>query len=220
MKTPNEHDRIDAYKASSEDVQRLYASTVVGEVVANVLNSENTGTKTQHCAAVDSVGDVILGLYSKKDLPLLLQERANLSEEDAHALTEKLADLLAPLPDKRQHAGEREDSPEQIEFRPEGVAGGKEDATEAKAERPITREELASYLKPKHTMHDDVAAIQGSAPEEPEQQTEPSTEEDAKVEEKPADTPTDIPQKPAHDAAIPRYARPLTDTPKYGEDDA
>ncbi len=162
--------RKEIYSASSDTIKSLYENLELGRIT--ISESERLGLKSDETTIlIEIIGDVILNLGKKSDIPKILNQRLHIeiTEADkvayAYESVLKILDEINPqLPEADPTLKEGLDlRPEEGDIIPRGETIIADEADPSA--RPLTRDELLKALSAKRTMASDIHAVQSSAPQ-------------------------------------------------------
>lgn len=97
MEITNEQ-RDQAYETATEGQRHLYASPAGGKKMRSIADKYNITTKEQYKNYALMVGDVILNLRNRSELPALLVQTLGINNEQALMITGELIDFLDQTP--------------------------------------------------------------------------------------------------------------------------
>lgn len=90
--------RIKRYQESSEAIQGLYSSPETGATLRQIFDAHHIPEDSYKVFA-QTVGDVILGLYSKNSLAQLLRQALGTYSVQSEQIAQELQALLIPVPE-------------------------------------------------------------------------------------------------------------------------
>ena len=90
----SDEQRDQIYEAATEQQKFLYASSESGRQLREIANRRNIATAEQYKKYALLVGDVILGLQNRSELPILISQTLNIDTEQAVKITGDLIDFL------------------------------------------------------------------------------------------------------------------------------
>lgn len=90
----SEEQRDQIFEAATEQQKFLYASSESGRQLRQIANKHNLTSPEQYKKYALLVGDVILGLHNRSELPTLLSQSLGINTEQAVQITGDLIDFL------------------------------------------------------------------------------------------------------------------------------
>lgn len=159
-----EKKRIEIYRQSPDNLKSLYGSEDTGTLLNKIVSEYQIVDTDLKKVFIDIVGDCILGLYQKSQIPTLLIQQLKVPENIALNIYADLKDFLSVLPSEPTLPKADSTLKEKLELRPEGVRPQEntnvvQNNVEEQSPKPLTREEVLNSLAPKRTMRDDIAAV-------------------------------------------------------------
>lgn len=203
-----EEQRDEAYQNAAERTKKLYSRPESGRALRAVFTEYNL-PDTAYSPYVRAVGDMILGLLTKGELPSVLEQEASVPPKLAPLIAEDVFERLDALSFDESDAFEAVVSPDSKAALPGENSEEQPVSEEQEAAQPLTREELLAENQPEPRTEG--GAVE--AEEEPAARSHQEKEvaaEDGGTQENTGAT--------EQEAFVPRYARPFTETPRYGDD--
>ncbi len=162
--------RKEIYSASSDTIKSLYENLELGRIT--ISESERLGLRSDETTIlIEIIGDVILNLGKKSDIPKILNQRLHIEITEADKVAYAYEPVLKILDEINPQLPEADPTlKEGLKLRPEEgdiIPRGETiivDEADPSA-RPLTRDELLKALSAKRTMASDIHAVQSSAPQ-------------------------------------------------------